>query len=321
MSVLVISESENEGEQLMENAEATETLALDEGTGDEELVVAARLSDERANVPVSEVTERFLRAILAKVPLDRIEELHLFSPLRQGTVETGIAVVAARVIVVEEPDTSALELELEAGNEVYVDDAMDVDTSVDASVDAAVDATVDAEVEVSVDAEIEVSEDSSIDATVDVESDDAVSAGDNDADEVEAVTEVALEHAAEFIAEEDDSPYADEPQSVVRETDADSEIVAAEGVEIAIEETEDAVVPLVPRIRHTVYTARYRLVVKGPERGKWEMDVVDEADAPLLAVETVVRGVQRRAGEETATVRYDSHQLARALRIPFPESL
>ena len=29
-----------------------------------------------------------------------------------------------------------------------------------------------------------------------------------------------------------------------------------------------------PRIRHTVYTARYRLVQKGPERGKWEADVV-----------------------------------------------
>ena len=72
------------------------------------------------------------------------------------------------------------------------------------------------------------------------------------------------------------------------------------------------------RIRHTVYTARYRLVVKGPERGRWEMDVVDEADAPLLAVETVVRGVQRRAGEDTATIRYDAVQLARVLHLPSP---
>ena len=79
--------------------------------------------------------------------------------------------------------------------------------------------------------------------------------------------------------------------------------------------------PPVPRVRHTVYTARYRLVIKGPDRGKWEMDVVDEADAPLLAVETVVRGVQRRAGEETATVRYDAAQLARALRITVPQLL
>lgn len=50
--------------------------------------------------------------------------------------------------------------------------------------------------------------------------------------------------------------------------------------------------------RHTVYTARYRLVLKGPERGRWESAVTAEADAPLAAVEAVVRGVLRRAGEE-----------------------
>jgi hypothetical protein len=73
----------------------------------------------------------------------------------------------------------------------------------------------------------------------------------------------------------------------------------------------------VPRIRHTVYTARYRLVQKGPERGKWEADVVAEAEAPLITVDLVVRGVQRRAGEESEIVRYTAAQLARALRLPF----
>jgi hypothetical protein len=73
-----------------------------------------------------------------------------------------------------------------------------------------------------------------------------------------------------------------------------------------------------PRIRHTVYTARYRLVQKGPERGKWEADVVAEAEAPLITVDLVVRGVQRRAGEESEIVRYSAPQLARALRVPFP---
>lgn len=70
--------------------------------------------------------------------------------------------------------------------------------------------------------------------------------------------------------------------------------------------------------RHEVYTARYRLVLKGPERGKWEEDLVVEADAPLVTVETVVRGVQRRAGEATETVRYGAAQVARALRLPYP---
>ena len=125
---------------------------------------------DRADAPVSEVTERFLRAVIASVPLERIEELHLFSPLRQGGVETGIAVIAAR------------------------------------------------------------------------------------------------------------------------NADAD-------------------------QARHTVYTARYRLVQKGPERGKWETDMVDEADAPLVTVETVVRGVQRRAGEASDIVRFSAAQIGRALRI------
>jgi hypothetical protein len=49
--------------------------------------------------------------------------------------------------------------------------------------------------------------------------------------------------------------------------------------------------------RYTVYTAKYKLVLKGPDRGKWDCRVVAEADAPLVTVETVVQGVQRRSGD------------------------
>jgi len=49
--------------------------------------------------------------------------------------------------------------------------------------------------------------------------------------------------------------------------------------------------------RPVVYTARYRLTLKGPDRGKWEASVVAEADAPLITVDAVVRGVQRRSGD------------------------
>ena len=49
--------------------------------------------------------------------------------------------------------------------------------------------------------------------------------------------------------------------------------------------------------RYTVYTATYRLALKGVDRGKWEVAVTAEADAPLGAIDTVVRGVQRRAAE------------------------
>jgi hypothetical protein len=54
--------------------------------------------------------------------------------------------------------------------------------------------------------------------------------------------------------------------------------------------------PPKPR-RYTVYAAKYKLALKGPDRGKWECSVVAEADAPLVTVETVVRGVQRRSGD------------------------
>lgn len=195
-----------------------------------------RASDERANVPVTEVAERFLKAILAKVPLDRIEELHLFSPLRQGAVETGIAVVAARVILPP----------------VVLAEMIQVDV-MEASPDG-----------------------------------------------------------------DDSSPYAD--ANVVALDEIIDQMI---GEEIIAENLlplesieEESSEP--PRVRHTVYTARYRLVIKGPERGRWEIDVVDEADAPLLTVETVVRGVQRRAGEETATVRYTAAQIARVLHVDTP---
>ena len=179
---------------------------------------------DRADAPVSEITERFLQVVLAHVPLDRIEELHLFSPLRQGGVETGIAVIAARVplVVVESPA---------APEQPFQDDI----------------------------------------------------------GEVAEVTEVVTD---ELVAEEE---------------------IVADADDVAVIDTMP-----VPRLRHTVYTARYRLVQKGPERGKWEADVVAEAEAPLITVDLVVRGVQRRAGEESEIVRYSAPQLAHAVRVPYP---
>ena len=209
--------------------EPTDEVALESRSSE----VPPPVVPDRADAPVSEITERFLRVVIAHVPLARIEELHLFSPLRQSGVETGIAVIAARVPIVVEQPPMAPELLLD-DEVVAVADAVDAET-------------VDAE-------------------TVDAE----------------AVEEPAAEE-----------PLAEAPLA---------EALAA---------------PAVPRIRHTVYTARYRLVQKGPERGKWEADVVAEAEAPLITVDLVVRGVQRRAGEESEIVRYTAAQLARALRVPY----
>lgn len=125
--------------------------------------------------PVTESAERFLRAVLTEVPLDRIADVHLFASLRQGQYETGVAVIAA---------------------------------------------------------------------------------------------------------------WPESTPPVDRD-----------------------------RVRHTVYTARYRLVIKGPDRGRWEFECTAEADAPLITVETVVRGVQRRSGDLEEPVRYDADALAHVLRL------
>jgi hypothetical protein len=51
--------------------------------------------------------------------------------------------------------------------------------------------------------------------------------------------------------------------------------------------------------------------VKGPDRGRWDVDVVEEADATLATVEAVVRGVQRRAGDVGDPERLDADAIAR----------
>lgn len=66
------------------------------------------------------------------------------------------------------------------------------------------------------------------------------------------------------------------------------------------------------RDRHVVFSARYRWVRKGPDRGRWETEVVAEADAPLVTVDAVVRGVQERANELVEPERLDGDE-ARAL--------
>ena len=98
---------------------------------------------------------------------------------------------------------------------------------------------------------------------------------------------------------EEDSPYADDYAAAFGLIDS---------------QTVDAVTPTTaPQQRHTVFTAQYRLTLKGAERGKWEFDVVADADAPLVAVDTVVRGVQRRAGDDEEPERLTAEGLRAAL--------
>ena len=83
------------------------------------------------------------------------------------------------------------------------------------------------------------------------------------------------------------------------------------GVESGVAVVVERASPDAPRM--VVYAARYRLTLKGPDRGKWETNMVAEADAPLVAVDAVVRGVQRRSGDVDDATKMDGDEVRAVL--------
>jgi hypothetical protein len=153
---------------------------------------------------VIETTERFLRDIADRIGLHSVDEVRLFPPLRQGGVETGVAVVAALPLPPEPADLNVPD------------------------------------------------------------------------EPPEALTESAGE---EFLPIEEQ----------------DREIIVH---------------------RHTVFTASYRHTLKGPDRGKWEVDVQAEADAPLVTLDQVVRGVMKRAGDPFEPERISASEFKTIVESP-----
>ena len=73
--------------------------------------------------------------------------------------------------------------------------------------------------------------------------------------------------------------------------------------------------------RLEVFTARYRLTLKGPERGKWDFAIQAEADAPLVTVDKVVQGVQRRSGDAEGPEKITGEEFrARLPKLPPQET-
>jgi len=172
---------------------------------------------------MTETQQRFLRAIAERVPSAQVVEVHLFPAIRQGGVETGVAVVAQDPRGVSAP-------------------ANDID------------------------------------------------AGPPDASDVEVDAPVVSEPA--------ESVELAAPTEAANHTNGNGSSAPS---------------------RFTIHTARYRLTLKGVDRGKWEVDVVAEADAPLDAVDKVVRGVQRRSGEGAEPDRLTSDQFLEALELPLAQ--
>ena len=159
----------------------------------------------------------------------------------------------------------------------------------------------------------------------------------------EPSAEPSGEPSAEPYAEpsREDSPYADEPlpdDEMHREILADADAVDAggdgreemrlddilalpspEGVADADGELappQDAPAVHAPILRYAILTASYRLTLKGPDRGKWEVELTHEADAPLATVERVARGVAKRAGEDSEPEHFSGESLQQALDAP-----
>ena len=202
---------------------------------------------------MTETQQRFLRAIAERVPKEQVVEVHLFPAIRQGGVETGVAVIAERPRAPEsEPSASNGTHPPEPGDAVYIDPEFAPALAADSPEKETFDAQQRSHAEADVD---------------------ATEAGDEDAEEAAA--------ESDGVAETD--PPREAPTHAAR---------------------------------LTVHTARYRLTLKGVDRGKWEVDVVAEADAPLAAVDAVVRGVQRRAGEGAEPDRLTADAFLGALEAP-----
>ncbi|HYV99319.1 MAG TPA: hypothetical protein VE967_17815 [Gemmatimonadaceae bacterium] len=95
---------------------------------------------------------------------------------------------------------------------------------------------------------------------------------------------------------------------------APDDAVEIEGSEAPDPSGPPALQPASPAVaRPIVLTARYRHTLKGADRGKWELEILEQADAPLITVETVVRGVQQRLDDAGEPERLGADDLRAAL--------
>lgn len=254
---------------------------------------------------MTETQERFLRTVLTRVPLDSVVEMHLFPPIRRGTLETGVAVIAtllppAPLTVVDgatdeaaEPSSADVVLDTEPAGDVADVAAAEMAEEGDTETDVMIEASVIGEADVDTDVADE--------PVHDVEGEASAPAGELD----EPLADAMLDADAPAIAsDEDRSPYADESMAASTE---------AEVIEAGQDEPEFTAAPVSPRMR--IMTASYRHTIKGVDRGKWSVEVQEEADAPLDAVEAVLRGVRHRS-TEPADPEQVSHEALAALVAP-----
>jgi hypothetical protein len=258
---------------------------------------AASAAMRGAMMPDEDVQTRFLREMALRLPLDRVVEAHVFPPIRQGGAETGVAVIAVR----REDAGSG------KGEAVSASDSAEPAVELGAPVEAG-----------GAPPHGEVANDSSEEP---YPSDATVSVSSHEEPPAESDSEAVVEAQAADAQESETQTQEGQPDDA--ESSETPAAAHADGAEIA--DSPPAEPPALSASRrpltglperHTVFSARYRLTLKGPDRGKWEVDVVEEADAPLVTVDAVVRGVQRRAGEGADAERFTAEQLRALLEEP-----
>lgn len=229
---------------------------------------------------------RFLSAIAARVPTDRIIELRLFPVIRQGGMESGAAVVAVEEIVDLPPVEGA------------PDDPAPAGASGRSEVAAGDGSPSNAEIAVDLGPLFSPPE-----------AEESAEASTPAADGRDALEGRAAPHVASVATDEEVALASGARRGIAadqRPSDGDDDSApddmtppSEEGEvnpDVTASDTEVSPRPQVKR--YSVLAARYRLTLKGPERGAWDFEITHEADAPLETVERVARGVARRSGDE-----------------------
>ncbi|MCU0618542.1 MAG: hypothetical protein MUF40_01330 [Gemmatimonadaceae bacterium] len=231
---------------------------------------------------MTETQERFLREVLARVDAARVAECHLFPPIRRGTVETGVAVLALRV---DAPPAVAL---------VVADDVAAVATD-DAEVP--VDAVSPSDYELAPDLGMPIDGDAL-----------AIAAAREEAPDLDAPVDgdMLTIAAAEGTAPDVDAPVDGDALTIAAAAEGAAAPVMVDDLGALLEDSPYAPVPapveatLVEPViepRALIVTASYRSVIKGPDRGQWKLEIIEQGEAPLSAVEVVLRGVRQRSTE------------------------
>ncbi|MGQ0650540.1 MAG: hypothetical protein ACT4P7_23620 [Gemmatimonadaceae bacterium] len=268
---------------------------------------------------MNDTTRRFLNTVLERIPESRIIELRLFPAIRQGGIESGVAVLAVEPGFVATPVAESNEAAEEA-IVLAVDeagprlDASDVEVEIAHPDDAAI-----AEVE-PLDVELEV-----LDRVAGAEHETLDIA---DAVRQELERETTLELVAEVIpgevsSDEGDVPDEKEISLVLEAPDLPADASSGERDDsialsdiLALPSPEGAVVDDNPHSRLAILCARYKLVFKGSERGRWDLEIMHQADAPLDTLDRVIAGVMRRSGETGEPERFTRESLRESLDAP-----